>query len=105
MATFDIGGRGKTAPYKSKLMRVPCPLEPQVLELKKRYCNYLKKRYADINKVPRFLSKKYVCRDDRSMVAIRLTNLIGEIESNDSKGSRAYLQEVLKELKKIADIL
>lgn len=105
MNSFDIGGRGKIAPYKSKLMRVPCPLEEQVSEMKNRYCNYLKKPYADINKVPRFLKKKYIRRDDRSMVAIRLTNLIEALELDIHKESRPYIAQVIEELKEIADMI
>ncbi len=35
------GGRGKTAPYETKQMRVPEPLEPQIQELVSRYRSWI----------------------------------------------------------------
>ena len=39
--TKPLGGRGKAAPYQTKLMRIPVPISPQVNELVDRYRNYL----------------------------------------------------------------
>ncbi|MCT7976065.1 hypothetical protein [Laspinema olomoucense] len=35
------GGRGKIAPYKTKLMRVPVPVELQVMQLCNRYREFI----------------------------------------------------------------
>ena len=39
--TKPKGGRGKKAPYSTKLMRVPVPMKPQVRQLVDRYQSYL----------------------------------------------------------------
>ncbi len=39
--TKPKGGRGKKAPYSTKLMRVPVPMKTQVLQLVDRYQSYL----------------------------------------------------------------
>ena len=39
--TLPKGGRGKKAPYSTKLMRVPVPMKAQVLQLVDRYQSYL----------------------------------------------------------------
>ena len=39
--TKPKGGRGKKAPYSTKLMRVPVPMKAQVKQLVDRYQNYL----------------------------------------------------------------
>ncbi len=39
--TKPKGGRGKKAPYKTKLMRVPVPMKAQVKQLVDRYQSYL----------------------------------------------------------------
>lgn len=36
-----VGGRGKAAPYATKLVRIPEPLESQIGELKSRYYGFL----------------------------------------------------------------
>lgn len=36
-----VGGRGKQAPYSTKLVRIPEPLEPSVSELKSRYYGWV----------------------------------------------------------------
>lgn len=41
MTAKPVGGRGKTAPYDTKQMRVPIPLEPQVKELIERYYQWI----------------------------------------------------------------
>lgn len=54
------GGRGKTAPYETKQMRIPIALEPQIQELIARYREWISQSGPSVvgmNNPPRLLDK------------------------------------------------
>lgn len=54
------GGRGKSAPYETKQMRVPVGLEPQIQELIARYREWISQSGSSVvgtNNPPRLLDK------------------------------------------------
>jgi len=97
------GGRGQKAPYETKLMRVPVPLEDQINKLAEMYRNHLEANpEADPNKTPNFMRQNHK----------KLNGLIKELEiiiKNHADKKPGYLSnsfaQGIKHLKEIINSL
>lgn len=97
------GGRGQKAPYETKLMRVPIPLEKQINQLVELYRNHLEANpEADPNKTPNLTDQSHN----------QLKSLIEELETiikNHADKKAGYLSnsfgQGIKHLKQIVNSL
>lgn len=71
------GGRGHKAPYQTKLMRIPVPLEQQVNQLVELYQDYLDSdEEVDVDNPPQLLSTQ---QNDFTHLYQSLTKLVNKI--------------------------
>ncbi len=75
-----VGGRGKQAPYQTKLMRIPLPVSIQVNELVERYRNYLETT-DNVDNPPHLLDAPEKPVNEFSDVTSIVTHLHGVLTS------------------------
>ncbi|MGB3755057.1 MAG: hypothetical protein WBA07_01605 [Rivularia sp. (in: cyanobacteria)] len=111
-----VGGRGKQAPYQTKLMRIPLPVSAQVNELVERYRNYLETT-DNVDNPPQLLDTaiKPVNEFDsvtphkhsngNSWAIDELKILLSKIEARESGYKANSFSQRIKDLKQIINLI
>ena len=109
MSEINVGGRGKNAPYDTKLMRIPTPLEPQILQIKARYIEFLE-RGGNFQQPPDYLlDKKLVNKNNddcnQSDLVNALDKLVNKINSKESGYKSNSAAQLIKDLMELYNFL
>ena len=93
------GGRGQRAPYQTKLMRIPVPLEQQIGELVERYQKYLdSSTEPDVNNPPQLLDST---ENNFNELYKLLDELAGHVDSKDTGYKANSFTQGIKDIKEI----
>ena len=93
------GGRGQRAPYQTKLMRVPVPLEQQINELVERYQDYLDSEgEVDVDNPPQLFEGEQNNFIDLCASLDKLINKINAMETGYKSNS---FSQGIKDIKQI----
>jgi|GEM_PF-6232587 len=106
MSEINVGGRGKNAPYHTKLTRVPIPLEPQILEIKARYIEFLE-RGGNPQEPPNYLLEEKPVNNnvyDQSALVDALDKLVNKIKSQESGYKKNSATHLIKDLMQLCDL-
>ena len=87
-----IGGRGKAAPYETKLVRIPDTLEPQVNQLKDLYYKHLDEGGDPFNPVNWLMSEGESQAGGVNQAEVTLKRLESVIASWEVEASGKNLQ-------------
>ena len=108
MSQINAGGRWRKAPYETKLIRVPCPLEAQVDKLKLLYIEFLEAGGNPQQPTNYLLNKKVVNKNNDEIylyLVNALNKLVNKIKSRESgyKGNSA--SQLIKELIELENLI
>ena len=107
MSQINIGGRYRRAPYDTKLMRIPTPLESQVLQIKAKYIEFLETG-GDVQQPPNYLDEKPVNKnitDDNEQLISLIKKLVNKINSKQPGYKSNSAGQLIKDVMELYDLV